>query len=134
MDVVISPESDCWPLENNRFDTVLCTQVVEHVKNINPMQELMRVTRPGGVLVVSVPFIYNEHGAPHDYRRYSIHGVRGFFLRTGWEIVEIKKQGGIGSTIGILFLNWFDAQLNTNKVTRIAKGLILQRRFVCHCW
>jgi SAM-dependent methyltransferase len=125
VDIVINPESIYWPLENDKFDTVLCTQVLEHVKNIEIIHELIRITKNGGTLVVSAPFIYNEHGSPNDYRRYTAHGIKDIFLSEGWNIIEIKKQGGIGSTIGILFLNWFFLYLNSNKATRILKGLLL---------
>lgn len=125
VDLLVTTESNSWPLESDQFDTVMCTQVAEHVKNIEIMQELLRVAKPGGTLVVSIPFIYNEHGAPHDYRRYSVHGVIDLFSSMGWEILDIKKQGGIGSTIGILLLNWLNAELNSNKITRILKGLFL---------
>lgn len=121
---MVNPESIYWSLEDDKFDTVLCTQVIEHIKNIDTIHELIRITKNGGTLVVSVPFIYNEHGSPNDYRRYTVHGIKDIFLSDGWNIIEVKKQGGIGSTIGILFLNWLYSQLNSNKVARIIKGLL----------
>lgn len=38
------------------YDTVLCFQVIEHIKNdIGFLQEIYRVLRPGGLLVISTP-------------------------------------------------------------------------------
>lgn len=118
-------ESDSLPVEDRYFDAVLCTQVLEHVKNVDMINELIRVIKPGGTLVLSVPFIYNEHGSPHDYRRYTYHGLREIFLKLGWKIVDIRKQGACGSTLALLLLNWCDMQLNSNRLLRTFKGFIL---------
>jgi SAM-dependent methyltransferase len=64
VDVHVQPGMP-WPLEDNRFDVVLCTEVLEHVQDLGQMLgELFRVLAPGGILVVTTPFIYNVHGAP----------------------------------------------------------------------
>ncbi len=53
------------PYEDNVFDGVLCTQVLEHVVDIDLLlAECNRVIRLGGSLVVSVPFLYSEHEQP----------------------------------------------------------------------
>ena len=71
--------------------------------------EIVRVVKPGGNVVVSVPFIFGEHNSPHDYRRFSCHGVRQLF-ENSLEIVDIKPHGAIGSTVGAIVLGWtFDA-------------------------
>ena len=88
------------------------------------IEEINRVLKPGGRLILSVPFIYNQHGAPNDYRRFSIYGVKTIF-EPNYEILEIKSQGGIGSTIGILFLNWVETELNSYKITRFLKAFLL---------
>ncbi|MGR9105940.1 MAG: class I SAM-dependent methyltransferase [Gammaproteobacteria bacterium] len=112
-----------WPLEDHRFDTVICTQVFEHIENIAfSFEEIKRVMKPNGVLILSVPFIYNEHGIPQDYRRFSYYGVHGL-LEKDFDITCIKKQGGIGSTIAVLFLNWVDLALDKNLALRVVKGV-----------
>jgi SAM-dependent methyltransferase len=111
VDVVVSPDGT-WPLPDHRFDVVLCTQVLEHVRfTEHTLSEIHRVTRPGGNLILSVPFIYNEHGQPHDYRRLSQHGVRAL-LEDDWEIQKVIPQGGIGSSAGALVLNWMQLELS----------------------
>jgi hypothetical protein len=42
-----------------------------------------------------------------------------------YEIMELKPQGGIGSMVGILCLNWLEAVLNLYKPMRLLKGLLL---------
>jgi SAM-dependent methyltransferase len=100
-----------WPAGDAEFDAVLCTQVLEHVPDLeHTVGELARVMRPGADAIISVPFIFGEHNAPHDYRRLSQHGLRRLLADHDLEVVEITQQGAIGSTLGSIFLCWtFDA-------------------------
>ena len=123
VDVVIKPGQP-WPIDDTTYDVVLCTQVLEHVVDLESvLTEIERVLKPNGQLVATVPFCYNEHGSPHDYRRLSVHGVRHLFEER-YEIVEIKPQGFIGSTIGTLCLNWCNSQMNLYKSTRLLNGML----------
>lgn len=124
VDAVLVP-GDPLPFERDSFDVVLCSQVFEHVADL-PMfiSEISRVLRPGGRLVVSMPFIFNEHGAPHDYRRFSVYGVEAA-LGDDYEIEEITKQGGIGSSLAVLALNWFETQMNAHPTTRMLKAFLM---------
>lgn len=126
IDLVIRP-SEAWPLPASSFDVIVCTQVLEHVADLNEMlKEMARALKRGGLLLVTVPFIYNLHtqGAIKDYRRFSHYGVNSLFAGD-FEIVEIKLEGGIGSTLGTLLLNWIDMNLSYSATARILKGLLL---------
>jgi SAM-dependent methyltransferase len=124
VDVVITPGAS-WPFESCSFDAVVCTQVMEHAQDLaNVLGEIHRVLKPGGIVLATVPFAYNEHGAPADYRRFSAHGVRDLFSQE-YEVLQLKTQGGIGSTVGLLFLNWLEASTNANRTTRVLKGGLL---------
>lgn len=113
-----------WPIADKAVDTVICTQVLEHVEDLSLfIQEIDRVLRRGGRLLVSFPFIYNEHGAPQDFRRFSVHGA--LLLWPDWEIDLIERQGGIGSTLALLWLNWFEATMNHNYLARLLKAPLL---------
>jgi len=64
----------------DEFDTVICTQVLEHVKNPGKaVNEIRRVLRPGGVCVLSAPFIYPYHADPNDYYRFSREALEDLF-------------------------------------------------------
>ena len=124
VDVVVKAGGS-WPLETASFDTILCTQVLEHVVDLNEtLNEITRVLKPKGILIATVPFIYNLHGAPEDYRRFSIHGVSQLF-EEGYEMIEVRPQGGIGSTLGTLWLNWVEVSMNRWKPTRLLKGMLM---------
>lgn len=44
------------PYENNKFDCVVMLEVIEHLANVdNACQEIKRVLKPGGVLLMSTP-------------------------------------------------------------------------------
>ena len=61
-------------------------------------------------MVVSVPFIYFEHGTPHDYRRFSRHEITPL-LAPDLQVTQVIRQGGAGSTLGTLFLGWLQLTL-----------------------
>jgi len=61
-----------WPLDDASVDTVLATETLEHVPE--PRQflgEALRVLKPGGSLVLTVPFAARWHFIPHDYWRFT---------------------------------------------------------------
>ncbi len=81
-----------FPLGDATFDAVLCSQVLEHVFTPEEfVRELHRVLRPGGLLLLTVPFVWDEHEQPHDYARYSSFGLADLLHRAGFEIVEHRK-------------------------------------------
>jgi SAM-dependent methyltransferase len=114
VDVFAGPEVDAliepgepWPVGDAGFDVVLCTQVLEHVGELDhTVQEVRRVLRPGGDAIFTVPFIFGEHNTPHDYRRLSRHGARRLLEDHGLEIVTVRPHGAIGSTLGSIALGW----------------------------
>lgn len=64
-------------VSDKSFDSIICTQVLEHVRNpFKAIDELHRVLRPGGRLIITVPFLNNYHMAPHDYWRYTEYGLK----------------------------------------------------------
>ena len=83
------------------FDTVLCTQVLEHVpRPWRAMAELARVLRPGGRLILSVPHLSAVHEAPHDFYRYTRHGLEALSAEAGLEVVRVEPTGGLVSFLG----------------------------------
>lgn len=67
-------------IADETIDVVICMEVLEHVANpFAAMHELSRVLRPGGVVIGSTPFILGIHLSPHDYFRFTEHGIRLLF-------------------------------------------------------
>ena len=83
------------PFAAGMFDAVLCTETLEHVARPGAvLRELRRVTRDGGTLVLTVPFLQPVHQAPHDYFRYTPFGLRHLLAEAGFEVVELSAAGG----------------------------------------
>lgn len=122
-DIHVRPDRG-WPLPECSFDAVLCSQVLEHVQNLClTLAEIHRVLKPEGYLILSVPFIYNLHG-PQDFRRFSTAELEQL-LAPHYTLKAVLIEGGIGSTLGILFLNWLELYMQQGKLTRWLKGLLL---------
>ncbi|WP_354256507.1 class I SAM-dependent methyltransferase [Bradyrhizobium sp. F1.13.3] len=77
------------------FDTIVLSDVLEHIPV--PMDlclEISRLLSPGGKLIMSVPFYYPLHEAPHDYYRYTEFALRRFMDHSGMRIVCLNPVGG----------------------------------------
>jgi len=72
------------PFADECIDTVLLLEVLEHVGDApTVLASIARVLKPGGLLLLSVPFLYPLHDAPHDYRRYTAPGLEAAVRATG---------------------------------------------------
>ncbi len=93
------------PVENDSFDSALCTAVLEHLEEPEKaLQECFRVLKPGAYAIYSVPFIWHLHEEPRDFFRFSQYGLRYLFNKTGFELIEIKALSGFWVTFGQLFV------------------------------
>ena len=72
-----------------RFDVVVCTEVLEHVRQpFNAVSEIHRMLKPGGLALVTTPFNFRIHGPLPDLWRFSEHGLRELFSR--FDILELE--------------------------------------------
>jgi ubiquinone/menaquinone biosynthesis C-methylase UbiE len=93
VDVICPATSLDFP--DNHFDSVLCTQVLEHVfEHDKMMKEIYRVLKPGGHIILTVPFAWELHEEPYDFFRYTKHGLQQLFEQTGFAVDQIKPNGG----------------------------------------
>lgn len=104
------------------FDVVLCTEVLEHLPEPQrAIDEMFRVLRPGGTLLLTTRFLFPIHDAPHDYFRYTKYGLRHLLRR--FEILEIEEEADSVATLAIL-LQRLGMQAETLHVTPL-RGLWL---------
>lgn len=83
------------PLAGESFDTVLCTQVLEHVPEpLDLLREAWRVLRPGGHLVLTAPQYNSLHGEPEDFYRYTKYGLEHLAEKAGFTVKLIEPIGG----------------------------------------
>lgn len=84
------------PLQTDTVDAIICSSVLEHVKDpIRAVKEMHRVLKPGGKLFLYVPSIYPYHarkGSYPDYWRFFDDTLE--FMFEDFSKVEMMKCGG----------------------------------------
>lgn len=83
------------PFEDGSFDTILLSDVLEHIPEPEPFcREMARVLAVGGKLMMNVPFFYWLHEKPYDFYRYTEFALRRFMERSGMQVVHMEATGG----------------------------------------
>jgi SAM-dependent methyltransferase len=83
-----------WPVADSSADLVLCTEVLEHVlEPVELLQEVKRCLRPGGRLLMTVPFAARWHFVPYDYWRFTPSGITYLLHRAGFANVGVFSRG-----------------------------------------
>ncbi len=105
VDVVGS--ADAMPFRDGEFDSVLSTQVFEHLAYPEKAAaEICRVLKPGGHVLVTVPQWNELHEGPHDYWRYTCFGLKALFERNGFSVVAYEQYGGFFSTRAMMGMRY----------------------------
>jgi SAM-dependent methyltransferase len=92
---VLADLNETCPLPDETFDTILCTDVIEHLKH--PERLLMdaaRMLKPGGHLILGTPYLYPLHELPHDYFRCSASALDMMARDARLTVVELRPYGG----------------------------------------
>lgn len=113
------------PFGEEEFDLVLCLSVLEHLEEPSrAIKEMRRVLKPGGKILVSVPFMFPIHDAPGDYWRFTKFGLRKLFS-DGWEIEKIKAETGTQETFAVLFQRLaYQAKFRLDKIIKLKLFLL----------
>jgi SAM-dependent methyltransferase len=118
-DALIGP-LEKMPFAAAEFDTILCNAVLEHVEAPElVMREMVRVLRPGGHLLVAIPFLQPFHPCPGDFRRYTGEGLRRLGIDNGLEVIAINPTHTIAQTLGWIIWAYLE-----EKKSRIRKGVL----------
>ena len=93
-----------FPFTDSFFDYVISNQVLEHVFEPEKfIEEIYRVLKPNGLLLMTVPFVWDEHEIPYDYGRYTSFGLNHLISKKGFKIIEQYKSGGYVDTLAQMF-------------------------------
>jgi SAM-dependent methyltransferase len=104
---VVADLSKEFPFDDNYADTLVSFQVLEHIPTPQfYLSECYRILKPGGALLLSVPFQWRVHEAPYDYFRYTRFGLEYMLNEAGFKDITIREMGGFWFT-WLLKLNYF---------------------------
>ena len=91
------------PLADASVDTVVILEVMEHLRQPREaLQEIARVLRPQGRLLLTMPFLYPIHDAPHDYQRLTMHGLIRDVEAAGLRVDALTPMLGSAETAGLI--------------------------------
>lgn len=94
------------PLDDGSLDAVLCTEVLEHVRDPRAAAgELRRILVPGGRILITVPFVGELHEEPYDFQRFTSYGLRALLEDAGFGSIEVVPLGGWGTTAAQVLRN-----------------------------
>lgn len=131
-DIDVYYDTKHFPFSEKTFDSVITNQVFEHVFVPDVfLQEVYRVLKPKGKLLLTVPFLWDEHEQPNDFARYSSFGIKYQLEKNGFLIVSQSKSVNdirvifqmlnmyifkklrsknkyVNVLISVLFISWFN--------------------------
>lgn len=99
-----------FSMEANLYVSILCSQVLEH--SFAPerlLAECHRVLRPGGVLLLTIPFLWPEHEQPWDSQRFTSFGLAQRLEAVGFELVSLHKTNPGLSALLQLSIEWLES-------------------------
>lgn len=83
------------PFRDATFHAVLNIVTLEHLREpLAALREVARVLKPGGVLLLIAPHEWEVHQSPHDYFRYTRHGLQYLLDEAGLRLEDIAPAGG----------------------------------------
>ena len=106
-------------VESGTFNFVLCTEMLEHMYNPQKaVDEIYRVLKPGGTVLLTTRFIYGLHEVPYDYFRFTKYGLKELFKK--FEILELKEETTNFETLGALTQRLvFQSKFRGGKFTKV---------------
>lgn len=115
------------PFPDKYFDSIVCNQVFEHVFNPQEfLKEVNRILKLGGIILMTVPFVWDEHEQPYDYARYSSFGLKYILTQNGFEILEHRKvNNGVEVIFQLINAYIYKITFTDNKYINILTNILL---------
>ena len=89
-------EGDRWPVSDASVDVVLSTETLEHVPDPPVyLTQAFRCLKPGGILILTVPFAARWHFIPNDYWRFTPSGLQRLLSATGFTGIAVFARGNV---------------------------------------
>lgn len=101
------------PKKDASYDTILSTQVIEHVTDPAKMMiEFYRVLKPNGYVILTAPLFWCLHEEPQDYFRFTKYSLKMLFENAGFKIIYIRERGNWAITIGQMISLFLEPSFN----------------------
>lgn len=119
-------DAEALPFRDQSVDTILLLDVLEHLPAPRRcLAETHRCLKPQGIVILSVPFLYPIHDAPHDYRRWTLHGLKRMAAKEGFAVNREESTGSPLECAGLI--------TNIALVKTVANWTA-KRRIACVFW
>ncbi len=103
-------DGETIPIADDQFAAILCSEVLEH--SFVPerlLSECHRVLRPGGALLLTMPFLWPEHEQPWDSQRFTHDGLRQRLVMAGFRVeTMLKLNPGLPALLQ-LCIDWVES-------------------------
>ncbi len=110
----ILADASSIPVADNSYDTAILGEVLEHVPEpLLVLREAHRLLKPGGKILVSVPFMYPVHADPYDFGRYTEYFWQQLSEKIGFKSIKIEKHGSIFAIMALMVQHIFRAKKRT---------------------
>ena len=88
------------PVPDGRLDCVFSESVLEHLEDPQKcLREFSRVLKPGGRLIIAVPFLFQVHAPVHDFSRWTANGLKHLVSEAGFEMTRTIQVGGYATAL-----------------------------------
>lgn len=110
-------DASALPISNNSMDTVICSELLEHVPDPKAiLREVWRVLKKEGILLLSTPFLFRIHSDPFDYARYTDHFLGKTLSEIGFQDIKIEKMGCFFSVSADMFTGFVNQLIDDDKL------------------
>ena len=101
------------PVPDKSYDAILCTEVIEHIPDpISAIQEMSRILKPGGILLITAPLQSGLHQEPyHFYGGYTKYWYQKFLTENNFSEINVEPNGSLYTTYFSLGLTTFKSFL-----------------------
>ena len=126
--VEVFGDGNLLPFATGSCDTVLCTEVLEHLPRPDTcLAEMARVLKPGGRLLLTVPFMQPLHELPSDYYRFTPSSLEHLVRASALEPEKIEPRGNFASALGAMLSQFLLRALGATK--RQSDGSVILSRW-----